>query len=203
MLQSKQRFDSAIQRIRQLDNLYLHLVNTLHFPSDDVSNILRSEIVYSVSAFDKYIHDIVRQGMVEIYLGSRPATNAYKAFGISLEQFELIKNATSFPPPESIFESTITENHKHLSFQDPDKVSGALSLIWAETHKWQRIATCLGKTESDTKVELKNIVIRRNQIVHEGDIDLLTSNLQPIAHLDAIESVNFINNLATCISTLV
>ena len=203
MLLSKQHFDQAISRVRQLDNLYLHLTATLHYPSSDVSDILRSEVVYAVSAFDKYIHDIVRKGMVEIYLGTRLVTNAYKKFEISLEQFELIRIATSFPPPEAVFESSVTERHRHLSFQDPEKVSSALSLIWNEPYKWQRIAGCIGMTENDTKIELKNIVIRRNQIVHEGDLNLLTGQLQSISHNDTIEAVNFIERLGTCISTLI
>jgi hypothetical protein len=201
MHRSKVRFDSAMQRIRQLDALYVHLSNNLHFPTDTISDLLRAEIVYVISAFDKYIHDIVRQGMVEIFTGVRQQTSAYKSFQISIEQFDLINSSTSVPPPESVFESTVAAYHKHLSFQDPDKVAAALSLMWPEVHKWQRIAQCMGKTESDTRIELKNIIIRRNQIVHEGDIDLLTGQVQQIDHADTLESVNFINDLVTCIAS--
>lgn len=199
MLRAKQRFDSGITRIRNLDSLYIHLTSNLHLPETDVSDILRSEVVYAVSSFDKFIHDVVRQGMVETFTGTRAATNAYRNFSISLEQLNAIQTSSNIPPPETIFENTIAENHKHLSFQEPDKVSAALSLIWQEAYKWQKIGACLGKSENDVKVELKNIVMRRNQIVHEADIDLLSGQVQTIRHRDVQASVKFIDDLSNCI----
>jgi hypothetical protein len=203
MQRAKQRFDNGILRVRRLDSLYIHLTNQLHFPAVEVSDILRSQLVYSISSFDKFIHDVVKQGMVETFIGSRAATNAYSSFGISLQQLSAITATSTVPPPEVIFENTIANNHKHLSFQEPDKVSAALSLIWPEEHKWQRIATCIGRSESSVKTELKNIVIRRNQIVHEADIDLMTGLVQDIIHNDVQVSVNFVEAVANCIYSLI
>lgn len=203
MLIANQTFADAILRVRKLDALYTHLTTALHFPKNEVSDILRGEIVYTVSALDKYIHDVVRHGMVETFRGIRTATPAYKSFSITLDQFESIKLASSIPPPEAVFERTVTENHRHLSFQDPDKIASALSLIWVENHKWQKISACMGISENDARVELKNIVIRRNQIVHEGDVDLSTGLLYPIEQIDVQESVNFIENLVNCIQSLI
>lgn len=132
----------------------------------------------------------------------RAATNACRNFSITLDQFESIKHAT-FPPPEAIFENSVINSHKYLSFQDPEKISSALSLIWAETHKWQAIALRLGKSESDVKIELNNIIIRRNQIVHEADIDPMTDQVQQIREMDIEESVNFLNALGNCIDSLI
>lgn len=202
-MRAKSRFDSGIQRIRNLDSVYTHLVSNLHYPENDVSDILRSELVYVISSFDRFIHDVVKQGMVESFLGTRVATNAYKNFSISLEQVEAIKHANQTPPPETIFENAIRDNHKHLAFQDPKKVVEALSLIWLEEHKWQQIAICMSLTENDVRVELKNIIIRRNQIVHEGDIELLTGNIQPIIYTDTKRSVDFIESLVNCIFGLI
>lgn len=203
MHRSKSRFDASVLRVRNLDSLYIHLTNTLHFPAIDVSDILRSELVYIISAFDKLMHDIIKQGMIETFLGQRIATPSYKNFTITLAQLDSINNSTLIPSPVDIFEGIIINNHNHLSFQDPDKLNPALSLIWLESHKWQKIASCMAMTENDVKVELKNIVIRRNQIVHEGDLDLLTGILQPIRHVDVIDSVNFIDKLANCIFILI
>ncbi len=196
---AKNRFDKNIGRVKNLDSLYLHFTTTLKIPHNDVADILRSEIMYLISAFDKFIHDIVRQGMVDSFMNNRPKTKAFKNFTISLNQFQSLNNFSSVPPPHIIFENIVTENHKHLSFQTPEKVSDALSLIWNETHKWQKIANCMSLPEDDVRVELKNIVIRRNQIVHESDVDLMTSNIQPISHNDVNESINFIEKLAACI----
>lgn len=203
MHRSKSRFNVAVLRVRNLDSLYIHLTDTLHYPAIDVSDILRSELVYVISAFDKLMHDIIKQGMIDTFLGYRVATPAYKNFTITLAQLDAINNATAIPTPVDIFEGIIIQSHSHLSFQDPEKLNPALSLIWLESYKWQKIAICMGMTENDVKVELKNIVIRRNQIVHEGDLDLLTGILQPIRHADVINSVNFIDELGNCIFSLI
>ena len=202
MLRAKQIFDTGINRVRNIDSLFVHLTTQLGFNPTDVSDLLRSEIVYSLSSFDRLIHDLVKVGMVDSFKGNRTPTNAYKNFSISLNQFDAI-NGASVPPAEFVFEQTITSSHKHLSFQDPDKVVEALSLIWHENHKWQKIAAEMGMNQNDLKTELKNIVIRRNQIVHEGDFDLFTGNIQPILQSDANQSVEFIYNLGNTIYDLV
>ncbi|MDQ8015281.1 MAG: HEPN domain-containing protein [Flavobacterium nitrogenifigens] len=203
MHRAKLRFDDAVLRVRNLDSLYIHLTATLHYPATDVSDILRSEVVYVISAFDKFMHDIVKQGMIDIFLGLRATTPAYKNFTINLSQLDAITNATSIPSPVDVFERIIIQNHSHLSFQDPEKLNPALSLIWAENHKWFKIATCMRMSESDVKVELKNIVMRRNQIVHEGDLDPLSGTLQVIRPNDVTTSVDFIERLGNCIYTLI
>ncbi|MBG0782037.1 MAG: hypothetical protein H0S84_07200 [Bacteroidales bacterium] len=202
MLRAKQIFDFGINRVRNIDSLFLHLTNQLGFNPTDVSDLLRSEIVYSLSSFDRLVHDLVKAGMIDSFTGIRTTTNAYKNFSITLKQFDAI-NSASIPPAEFVFEQTITSSHKHLSFQDPEKVVEALSLIWHENHKWQKIATEMGMNQNDLKTELKNIVIRRNQIVHEGDFDLFTGDIQPIFQSDTRQSVDFINSLGNTIYNLV
>ena len=92
---------------------------------------------------------------------------------------------------------------KTYSFQDPDKISDGLSHIWDESHKWQMIANHMGKTENDTKNELKNIVLRRNQIAHEGDYLFHLGSRERIERSDTIEVMDFIQQLGTAIYNLV
>lgn len=203
MVRTKERFQAGILRIRKIHTLHFHLIDNIRIQESEISHILRSEIMYVVSCFDKLIHDLVRQGMVETFLKLRNQTNSYKNFSISLEQQNLISNSSSFPPPQVIFENIISDRHKHLSFQDPNKVVEALSLIWTEPHKWQKIAIEMGLNENDVRVELRNIVIRRNQIVHESDVNLLTHNLESISSNDTTKSVDFIEKLGLTIYNLV
>lgn len=202
MLRAKQIFEEGLKRVRNIDSVFVHLSTQLGFKPTDVSDLLRSEIVYSLSSFDRLIHDLVKIGMIETFKGQRVQTNAYRNFGISLRQFDAI-NSASIPPAEYVFEQTISSSHSHLSFQDPAKVTEALSLIWNENHKWQQIAIKMSMNQNDVKTELKNIVIRRNQIVHEGDFDLFTGSIQPINHPDVVQSVGFIENLGNSIYDLV
>jgi hypothetical protein len=82
MLRAKQIFDKGINRVRNIDSLFIHLTTALGFNPSDVSDLLRSEIVYSLSSFDRLIHDLVKTGMVDSFKGNRTPTNAYKNFSI-------------------------------------------------------------------------------------------------------------------------
>ncbi len=102
----------------------------------------------------------------------------------------------------AIFRSIVERKHSYETFQSPDKIREALSLIWNEQHKWQKIAQSIGRPENVVKTELNNIVIRRNQIVHEMDIDLSTGTTQPISHATTKQIVDFIKLLGDVIYSL-
>lgn len=199
------QFQDSLKLIRDLDALYVHLVNDLRLPND-LTDILRAEWVYSVSAFDKLIHELVRIGMINSFLGSRPKTATYLNFSISNDTHEKINAASSpaaVPPKEYWFEQEIIQRHKHLSFQDPEKINPALSLIWDEPHKWQKIAGALALPEKDVVTKLKNIVTRRNQIAHESDIDIVTGLRITIVKNDIDDVINFIGSVGKSIFDLV
>ncbi|MBT9160847.1 MAG: hypothetical protein DDT27_00838 [Dehalococcoidia bacterium] len=150
-------------------------------------DLLRSKFVYVVSAFDKLIHDVVRQGMLEIYTGARQPTPKYLAEPIPMYVVQQLITSTT-PPPEVIFEQTIRSKLKILSFQDPDKVSDGLAYIWDESQKWQKIATAIGADQKVTRTTLKVISTRRNSIVHEADIDPVSETKRQISRSE-VESV--------------
>lgn len=197
-----QLFDHSFNRIQSLHSLFIHLTENLHYNNELTDEILRSEIVYIVSALDKLIHDLVKAGMIEIMVGRRSPTNAYLKFPITLNQSSNMSAATEVDTIR-IFENIIFENQKHLSYQNPDKIGLALSLIWDENYKWQKIADSLGIDQQALKIELNNIVIRRNQIVHEADFDLFIGSEQPLQKDDVTKSVTFIFELAHKIYNLV
>lgn len=162
-----------------LTGLYDYLTGVLGGAAN-FDDLLRSKLVYAVSAFDKLIHDIVRQGMVEIYIGKRPPTPKYLAETIPVSVVQQLITATT-PPPELIFEQTVRAKLKILSFQDPDKVSDGLAYVWNESQKWQKIAAAIGADEKVTRTTLKVIATRRNSIVHEADTDPVSENKLPIS----------------------
>lgn len=162
-----------------LTGLYDYLSGTVGGPMS-FDDLLRSKFVYAVSAFDKLIHDVVRQGMVEIYTGNRPPTPKYLAEPIPMAVAQQLITPST-PPPEVVFEQTIRAKLKILSFQDPDKVSDGLAYIWNESQKWQRIAAVIGADEKVTRTTLKVIATRRNSIVHEADIDPVSEIKLPIS----------------------
>jgi len=205
MVRAKAQFDDSFLRIHRIDSLYLHARHAIGLPPAELEDLLRSEIVYAVSALDRMIHELVKIGMVNIFLGARPVTMGYTGFQLTLGQHQEVNApaATGLPPGEMIFRGIIEQKHSYLSYQDPIKIKEALNYIWDEPYKWQRIAIRMGSSETVVKQTLSNIVIRRNQIAHEMDLDLATGAIQNISHADTITSVTFIKNVGQAIYDLV
>lgn len=195
------QFNGNIKYVRDLAALHRYLVHVQKLPND-VSDILRGEWVITVSALDKLNHELIRTGMLQCFQGQRPQTAKFKAFAISMSTFTEIQQNT-IPPPSYWFDQEIVQKHKTVSFQDPDKISDGLSLIWNESHKWSAIAGAMSMSESDTKTILKTIVSRRNQIVHESDIDLQTGQRTAISTTDTNSTIDFIERLGSTIFNLV
>ena len=55
---------------------------------------------------------------------------------------------------------------------------------WEEPHKWQKVATGMGISQKDLTTRLKTIISRRNQIVHEADLDMTTGDRNTITKSD-------------------
>ena len=194
-------FNSNIASAKVAGSIYDYLVNSVASPLS-FDDLLRSQIVYSVSAFDKLIHDLVRIGMVETFLGQRRATDKYLNESIPLKiHAELI--SASIPPKEHIFEQALFQKFKIVSFQFPDKVADGLSYIWDEKQKWQKIAGKMGITDSMARTSLKLIADRRNAIVHEADIDPVTNAKLNIQKLDCEEITAFLQSCGNEIANLV
>jgi RiboL-PSP-HEPN len=173
----------------------------------DLSDILRAEIVLAVSALDKFIHDLVRMGMLEILAERRPQTPAYlKKFQVNLET---VIFTLSNPTKEELldyFDEEIRTRHEWQSFQYPDKIADAIRLI-SEIDLWKEIAKQLGMIDVKTvKERLKMFVDRRNTIAHEADnipMPTLPAGRWPIEPALADEVVEFIEKLAEAIYKVV
>lgn len=200
MNSSLELFKSILEDTKNTRALYQFLKNVVK-PPYDYSDLLRWQWAQSVSALDKLIHDLVRVGMVESFIGIRPPTPKFLGFGFTLDtHLQFLQNDAS---ATYLFEQMVTQKHGYLSFQEPDKISDALSNIWNEHHKWQKISAELGLNESYTKTLLKNISIRRNQIVHEGDYSNSLLQRQPISEEDVDTVIDFIEKLGEVIYCLV
>lgn len=172
----------------------------------DASDLLRWQYVLAISALDKYIHDIVRIGMVDEFLGRKSKTSKFHSFKITLSA-SIDINVSKYPG--LIMEQEIIKQHSFLAFQDPDKIADALSFIWDEPHKWKIISQTMINpiSERDLKIKLKNIVLRRNQIVHQGDCSFNPVLMrQDISREDVINVIEFVKELANaiekCINTI-
>jgi hypothetical protein len=197
MRKAYDQFKNNMKYVKELDYLFIHLKYNLHLPND-LTDILRAEWVYTVSAMDKLIHELVRIGMIEAFQNRRQRTPKFNSFGITTNTLFSNINNTGYPA-EYWFEQEIIEKHKYLAFQSPDKITEALSLIWNDQHKWQTLAASLGANQQTLTSQLKTIINRRNQIVHEADLDLSTGMRRNIDKVDIDDVVSFIEKLSEAI----
>lgn len=180
--------------------------------STDPSDLLRWQWVLAVSALDKYIHDVVRIGMVQQFLGQREKTSKYKAFPIVMDSYAQLTDPNSADPPAVTFEKEVMKRNSQFAYQHPTNISDALSYVWEHKKKWETIAEKMKGTATEKNMEepitaetlrksLIRIVTRRNQIVHEADYDDPISTTQAaIREVDVDIVVQFITDLVDAIS---
>ncbi|HAS6378524.1 TPA: hypothetical protein RQJ86_000173 [Vibrio vulnificus] len=195
-------FKENIQQTKAISDLYNYLTTQLGQNGHMADDLLRAQMVYAVSAFDKLMHDLIRIGLMEIFEGKRPETAKYSNEPIQMQFVNAIKNAT-IPPPEYYFEQAMIQKLKVMSFQDPNKVVDGLAFIWDESQKWQKIAAELQCDDKSLKTDLKLIVERRNKIVHEADINALDGSKLSIDTESSGKAISLLENLGTVIFNLV
>lgn len=208
MKQSYINFLKLLKDMNDADTAYHHMQDIINAPIK-IDFILRWQWVQSVSAFDKLIHDLVRIGMLEIFQKKRPSTRKYETFPIDMATYENFISTDdkliNIIQKQSMFEQIIINVNKKFSYENPQNVADGLSYIWAEEHKWQKIARYLNAPEKDCRIRLNNISMRRNQIVHQGDYpdNNMEMGPQEIYAEDIIEIKKFIEHLGDAIYNLV
>ena len=201
MLNAKAVFHRNISQANELGGLYDYLSTSVAIP-EQFEDLLRSQVVNAVSAFDKLMHDLIRIGMVKIFENQRPSTSKYLSETIAIQHLPSLL-ASAVPPPPVRFEEIVREKLSKLSFQDPTKVADGLSYIWNEPQRWQQIALGLGMSDDEAKRKLRLIITRRNAIVHEADLDPVTSQKQSITRAEATDIADFLRALGDRICDLV
>ncbi|MDJ0844461.1 HEPN domain-containing protein [Crocosphaera sp.] len=192
MYEALRLFNKNIEEAKNLTALYEYLETSINSPLA-FDDLLRAQIVYSVSAFDKLIHDIIRIGMIEIFTGKRQPTPQYLQESISIEIYNELISPAMLPPKEYIFEQAVFNKLKTISYQEPEKVARGLSYIWDEKYKWQKIASKMEMDDRTAQTTLKLIVARRNSIVHEADIDISTNQKYSINKDDCQSITDFLS----------
>jgi hypothetical protein len=195
------KFSQNIEQLKELNALHSYLTNNINTPLS-FDDILRSQLVYVVSAYDKFIHDIIRLGMLKIFESKRPATSKFLSENLNFEIHQKIMSASD-AEKFNLYEQFIFSKLKHLSFIDPDKAADGLSLIWDEKFKWDQIALKLNMTSDKIKTTLKLIAARRNAIVHEYDIAPFSDERMSITDEDVNASIDIIVKCSGAIYTLI
>lgn len=159
-------FNKSMSRVHALHALYVTLSAQLT-AAVDLSDILRAEIVMAVSAFDYYVHELCRLGILESHNGARPKTDAMARFQVPMSALPSLANAVT---AEQALDALVREKHGYLSFQKPDSIADAVRLF-STVSLWKAVAVECGETPQVAKSAFQLIIDRRNQIAHEADLD--------------------------------
>lgn len=201
MIHAEINFNENVQRVRDLGGIYDEVVRLAPLLKEQASQILRSQFVLIVSAFDTYIHDIVRIGILQQYERTRSAAKNLSKLSISYaDMVEL----DSQPPIMKLptLDRIIRNTNSTDSYQSSTSVEYALGLIGINKI-WSNCAVMMGCTAEDVKRKLNLIVRRRNQIAHESDYNPVTGDQFPIDKTQVENTILFIVDLVNAIKTMV
>ena len=201
MLSPIEQFRENMARVQTLGGLHQAFDQQTTL-AVDLSDLLRAQIVMIVSALDHYIHEITRVGMLEVYDGARPQTNAFLRFQVTMGA---TITGISKPSENDWLDREIRDKHGYQAFQHPDNIANAIRLF-SSCELWRSVASELNLTDQDVKNRFRAIVNRRNQIVHEADLDPSypgTGNRWPISPSDVTSTSDFIQDVCEAIHTVV
>jgi hypothetical protein len=198
MQRAFEKFRQNIKSVRELDSIFGLITGNYPLLEEQAQEILRAEIVLSVSALDCFIHDLIKQRMVETYQDIRIPSNQFSTYQIPVKFLKLIENSEQLDDKLAYLESAIKENNSKDSYQSPKSIEYALQLINI-TSVWKNIASLMNLKAEDIKGELSLIIDRRNKIAHEADYDMLTGSKYPIDRQNINDVIHFIESLCESI----
>jgi hypothetical protein len=198
MQKAIEKFRLNIKSVKELDELYTLLVTNYPLLKEQTSDILRAEIVLAVSALDCFIHDLVKQGMVETYQGMRIPSKQFETYQIPFKFLKLIEDTNNPEEKLAYLESAIREINSKDSYQAPKGIEYALQFINMKSI-WQSFSSPMNSKADDIKDDLSEIINRRNKIAHEADYDALTGSKIPIEQQSIKDAVQFIEKLCESI----
>lgn len=196
MTNSLKQFHKNLESVNIIDGIYIYFESQVK--AVDLSEIIRAQYVLLVSAFDYYIHDLVRDEMLKVFDGIKSPNSEYEKFSISLKTVNLLLSNDDASIRRQLLDIEIRNITSKHSYQAPTNVERALALI-AIKSIWGTVAKELRMKKEDVVKELGLIVNRRNKIAHEADIDPVTNEKTPIDRNTLIYIKNFITKIVIAI----
>lgn len=201
MLRAILLFRRNRERILDLGAVYDLWMGQAPLLQKQLDEILRAQLVLTISAFDTFIHDCVRIGIVRKFLANGVINNNLSKYSIPFEDLLIINSLQSNNDKANYLDSVIKKINSKDSYQSPASVEFALGLLGIG-NLWSKLSLTMGMPANDIKLELSNIVNRRNKIAHESDLNVLGVSLNPITKADVTRVLHFIYELALSIYKL-
>ena len=161
-------------------------------------------LVMAVAAIDAYMHALVLR-RIEAVRRSADLPKALAGLEIPFSEIASLADASiraqremRASRPWVQVKSSLQRRLLKVTFQSYDQVATALSMAGVEKG-WSKIVQELDETTKDNKAWLDNLVHRRNQIVHEGDIKRASRprrlQFNDIDQADAEQQVDWVESL--------
>ena len=77
-------FDNNVAQARSLSTIYINLRDGVHIEDIYNNNLLKAQLVNVVSAFDMFLHGIVKKGVIEIFNKTRKETPKFQSFAFQI-----------------------------------------------------------------------------------------------------------------------
>lgn len=199
--------NSAIERVDSADAvIVLKAGGSLtpdHFTQGWLDDQLRAALIFGVSALDRYVHERVVKGIIPA-LKKRPLTKQQEEFSLPVSTaIQIAEEAVAARKdgkkirPANIVRRKVQELLHKRPFQSYREIDYAFCLLGIKdlTGQLQR-AYGVGDLKA-IKAQLGKIAMRRNQIVHEGDLVRHERGGQlqwhPISRKYVLDSLDFLD----------
>lgn len=205
MIQAINTLKLNLQSVKDLDIVYKYL-SLNNIKTIDLSELLRAEIVLSVSALDNFISDILLYGMIEIFEGKRiveiDSIRHFNDFQIDMLTLIQTNDTLNKQDKSIILSNYLRKINSQKPYQDPKQIEGALLLLGVR-QIWTKLGEELSAKGEDIKRELSNIVWQRHKIAHEADIDFVTQKKRNRDDNTTLQAIDFIEKLCFAIYKIV
>ena len=182
------------------------------FSHEYASELLRSSLVCSISALDRYMHDVVvDRSWALLSQAEKDIPKELKKIHLPVlatkKALEKLKSNPQSRPGTLIKKEIQNVIHIDFTFQKKSDIEKGAKLLGV-TDFWRKVAAEMPGTPSpgDVQEELTKIAKRRNQIVHESDLILKTSakaiSQRDITRSDAQNAVEWISSFVEALDAV-
>jgi hypothetical protein len=184
------RFGATMAQVDEILAIHKYL-ETL--PAKQIAdNLLRAALTMLVSAIDTSIHELI---ISAIMYELREDKSIFQIEDVKVSVY--VYKEADLEERLRLIESELRRQYAKESFQSSRQVENVISKIGI-SKIWSKLSDILGQSPEDIKRKLDLLVHRRNQIVHEGDLDHL-HNLQVIQRQDLDVSLQSTRDMVNAI----
>lgn len=156
--------------------------------SIDYSDLLRWQWVQTVSAMDKFFHDLIIDG-IAYRIAQNKLTNRISSTQFSFSLLSSLENSSDLV-------DKFVDKLANYSMQNSRNIADSLSFVWPQKHKWTAICNS-SNSSIDLKVAIDLIASRRNQIVHQADFQNESLARSSISEADVVNCQKVVQKIVS------